>query len=109
MAKSLEQQLLDISQKLIRGFHWLSPNPNEMPPKTPFIVLREIVRELERQQLLGVEIKEIALKIRELEGRYANKPQKTSGTFTIMKAIKEGRRYSRVEGKWYFDPPKDEK
>lgn len=25
------------------------------------------------------------------------------GTFTICKAIKQGRRYSRSEGKWYFD------
>lgn len=25
------------------------------------------------------------------------------GTFTICRAIKQGRRYSRVEGKWYFD------
>lgn len=33
-----------------------------------------------------------------------SKPETPHGTFTIMKAIKQGRRFSRVEGKWYFEP-----
>ena len=106
MSKTLQSQLLKIHEKLIRGFHWLSPYPEEMPPRTPFIVLREIVRELEKLQVMGVEIKEIANKVQDLEEHAPAETPKTKGTFTVMKALKEGRRYSRVEGKWYFDPPK---
>ena len=106
--KSLEDRLIDISMKLIRGFHWLSPALNDMPPKTPLIILREISRELEQRQIMGVDIKEIAEKVGELEEYAPAETKKTPGTFTIPKAIKQGRRYSRVEGKWYFDPPKGE-
>lgn len=107
--KSLADHLNQISTKLIRGFHWLSTDPREMPPKTPLIILREICRELEQKQLMGVDIKEIAQKVSELEEYAPAETNKIPGTFTIPRAIKEGRRYSRVEGKWYFDPPKDEK
>ena len=103
--KSLESRLMEISKKLIKGFHWLSPSSNEMPPKTPLIILREISRELEQSQIMGVEIKEIAAKVKELEENALADTPKTKGTFTIMRAIKEGRRYSRVEGKWYYDKP----
>ena len=63
----MEERLIDISLKLIRGFHWLSTDPREMPPKTPLIILREICRELEQRQIMGVDIKEIAQKVSELE------------------------------------------
>lgn len=106
--KSLEERLIDISTKLIKGFHWLSPSLTEMPPKTPLIILREICRELEQRQLMGVDIKEIAEKVGELEEYAPTETQNIPGTFTIPKAIKQGRRYSRAEGKWYFDPPKRE-
>lgn len=32
------------------------------------------------------------------------RPEPARGTFTILKVIKEGRRFSRVEGRWYFEP-----
>jgi hypothetical protein len=99
---------MEISNKLIRGFHWLSPHVNDMPPNTSYIVLREIDRELERRQIMGVEIKEIAKKVKDLEEHAPAETPRTKGTFTIMRAIKEGRRYSRVEGKWYYDKPEGE-
>ena len=115
MKGNLEGRLLEIAEKLIKGFHWLSPYMNDMPPKTPLIVLREIGREVEQRQLMGVEIKEIVSEIKKAEKEFIesavakSEGPRAAGTFTIPRAIKEGRRYSRVDGKWYFDPPKGEK
>lgn len=38
------------------------------------------------------------------QGQAVSRPEPTRGTFTIVKAIKEGRRFSRVKGGWYFEP-----
>jgi hypothetical protein len=35
------------------------------------------------------------------------KPSEDAKTFTIMKAIKKGRRYSRTKGGWYFEGEDD--
>ena len=36
-----------------------------------------------------------------------NKPEEEAKTFTILKAIKSGRRYSRTNGGWYFESEDD--
>jgi hypothetical protein len=35
------------------------------------------------------------------------KPSEDAKTFTILKAIKKGRRYSRTKGGWYFEGEDD--